>query len=1132
MITRADIRQETNSTTYSRGQQVWLNGKVHNLKVQEEKDGTDPVTKISAQVEGSSGEEYQVEITVDEQGSEILSDTCDCPAYQKYWGMCKHCVAVMLAYLDWRKARRREREQQLAQSQEKVVEELESLLEQMGVRKGAYEAPAKKTISAITGNRIKKVQKGSKTSPGLSELMANYAMRDKAVYLPGAQNGQVRLEAKLQFVHMNLQAEFRLGIGRMYVMKSISQFASAVMNLEKVSYGEALSFLHCMEAFTPESRPLVRYLIEHARQQRRLYQTPYGRWYSYESDRYMTIESWMADSFLETLEPVDFTVRYVLKIDYKGTLVEGVPPLKIQVNEEGKALRLTVSSFEFFEGRFYTYFFEEGTVYRKETEKLEGIMVFLRYLKERSENECVIGEEDAPVFCQNILPVLQNLFQVEINSLMLAEYLPPEVKFAFYLDLPDKTTVTCGLYALYGEKRFNVFRDINNIWQMARGRDVKKEMEVYSRLISYFTAYDGEREEMVVQGEDKIYELLTAGLEQMQALGEVFISDELKEIRVHPAPRVSAGVSLEGNLLEMDLSASEFSPEELAAILSRYDRKKKYYRLKNGDFVNMEEDGIRVLAGMREQLKLTEAELKSGKILLPKYRALYVDQCLRDQEEILFEKNREFRALIRNMKTIEENDFEIPKGLQAKLRPYQKLGFGWLKTLYRNGFGGILADDMGLGKTLQVIVFLLSELSEAGPGEEKLTLIVAPASLVYNWKSEIERFAPSLSVRTITGNGAERKELIHSLSGTQIAVTSYDLLKRDVEEYEDIRFFCQVIDEAQFIKNHATQGAKAVKQIHADFHIALTGTPVENRLSELWSIFDYLMPGFLYGYQQFRQQIESPIVRSQDQEALKKLQTMIRPFVLRRLKKDVLKDLPDKIEKNLFAELEGEQSELYRARAQRLMMQLSRQSEDEFRDSRFQVLSELTRLRQICCDPGLLYEDYHGSAAKVELCMELLKNALEGGHRVLLFSQFTSMLDLLAERLQKEKISSIMLTGATSKEERAELVKRFQAGEVSVFCISLKAGGTGLNLTAADLVIHFDPWWNAAVENQATDRAHRIGQKQVVTVYRLIAKNTIEEKILKLQEAKKELAQQVLSGDELKSASFTREELLGLLEYV
>ena len=1125
MITRADIRQETNSASYSRGLQLWRSGSVRKMDVEEkEQIPGETEMEIRAEVLGSTGNFYQVQIAVDEKGGEILSDTCTCPAHEKYWGLCKHCVAVMMEYIDWRKARRAEKEQKAGKDDAEGLKNLESLLGEMGVKKGTGEiiAPAPE----------KKVKPRSvKTSPGLAELMASYAMRDKALYLPDAKNGQVKLEANIQLQYWGIQAEFRIGIGRMYVLKSISKFAAAVLNLDQVSYGVNLSFLHCMEAFTPECRPLVRHLIEQSREKNRMYQTPYGKWYSYESDRYLAIESWTIDSFMEALERVEFTLETMSRKAKKGQLQDGTPPLGLQLSGDQNAMQLKVPEFTFFEGRDCTYFFKGTTIYRAKNEELSGIMVFFRYLQERRENSCTIAEEDYPVFCQNLLPALERLFKMKKTLPELAQYLPPEVKFHIYLDLPEKGTVTCGLYSVYGEQKFNVFKDINSIWQMSRGRDVQKEMAVYSRIMPYCTAYDGIREEMVIQGEDAVYEFLTKGMEEIQELGEVFVSDALKTIHVLPAPRVSAGVSLEGNLLELTLHAGDFSMEELAKILSRYDLKKKYYRMKNGDFLHMDDDGIRVLASMREQLKLTEKELKSGTVLLPKYRALYVDGCFREEEAFLLEKNREFRGLIRNMKTIEENDFELPKGLNAELRAYQKLGFGWLKTLCKNGFGGILADDMGLGKTLQVITFLLSEISEAQPGERKRTLIVAPASLVYNWKSEIERFAPELQVCMITGNVEERKEKIYGLGEQEIAVTSYDLLKRDVEEYREVPFFCEVIDEAQFIKNPLTQGAKAVKQIQAGFHIALTGTPVENRLSELWSIFDYLMPGFLYSYQQFREEIESPIVREQDKEALERLQKMIRPFVLRRLKKDVLKDLPDKIEKNVFAKLEGEQSELYRARAQRLAMELQGQSDDEFRNSRFQVLAEITRLRQLCCDPGLLYEGYHSSSAKVELCMDLIQNALEGGHRILLFSQFTSMLELLEQRMKKEKISCCMLTGATSKEERARLVERFQKEEVPVFCISLKAGGTGLNLTAADIVIHFDPWWNAAVENQATDRAHRIGQKHVVNVYRLIAKDTIEERILKLQEAKKELAEQVLSGDELKNASFTKEELLELLKW-
>ena len=606
---------------------------------------------------------------------------------------------------------------------------------------------------------------------------------------------------------------------------------------------------------------------------------------------------------------------------------------------------------------------------------------------------------------------------------------------------------------------------------------------------------------MLLQGADEMYEFLSSGMEDLQKLGEIFVSDRLKAIRVIPSPKVSVGVSLAENVLELHLNPGNFGMEELAEILSKYDRKKKFYRLRTGEFMDMDEDGIRVLSELRENLQISEAKLKSGEITIPKYRALYLDTRLKEQDDLQVEKNREFRMLIRNMKTAEENDFELPDNLQAQLREYQKTGFWWLKTLCQNGFGGILADDMGLGKTLQTIAFLLSEMQEAPEDANRRSLIVAPASLVYNWESECARFAPELQTRLVAGTQEQRKEMIQNAGMQDILITSYDLLRRDIELYQDLPFFCEI-----------------------------TGTPVENQLSELWSIFDYLMPGFLYGYQKFREQFELPIVRNGDEERLERLQKMIRPFILRRLKKEVLKDLPDKIEKNMAACMEQKQKELYHAHAQRLALMLQNQTEEEFADSRFQVLSELTRLRQLCCDPALVYENYEGGSAKLDLCIELIQSAVESGHKILLFSQFTSMIEILTARLQEESISYFVLQGSTKKEQRAQMVEQFNRDDTSVFCISLKAGGTGLNLTGADIVIHYDPWWNVAVENQATDRAHRIGQKNVVTVYKLIAKGTIEEKIIKLQQRKKELAEEILSGDEIKTASFQREELLELLE--
>ena len=658
-----------------------------------------------------------------------------------------------------------------------------------------------------------------------------------------------------------------------------------------------------------------------------------------------------------------------------------------------------------------------------------------------------------------------------------------------------------------------------NIAEAMSGENGAERVKTYSTPMAEGLAYNYAAKQV----DDKV-------LEDLQKLGEIFVSDRLKAIRVIPSPKVSVGVSLAENVLELHLNPGNFGMEELAEILSKYDRKKKFYRLRTGEFMDMDEDGIRVLSELRENLQISEAKLKSGEITIPKYRALYLDTRLKEQDDLQVEKNREFRMLIRNMKTAEENDFELPDNLQAQLREYQKTGFWWLKTLCQNGFGGILADDMGLGKTLQTIAFLLSEMQEAPGDANRRSLIVAPASLVYNWESECARFAPELQTRLVAGTQEQRKEMIQNAGMQDILITSYDLLRRDIELYQDLPFFCEIIDEAQFIKNHATQGAKAVKTIHASFRLALTGTPVENQLSELWSIFDYLMPGFLYGYQKFREQFELPIVRNGDEERLERLQKMIRPFILRRLKKEVLKDLPDKIEKNMAACMEQKQKELYHAHAQRLALMLQNQTEEEFADSRFQVLSELTRLRQLCCDPALVYENYEGGSAKLDLCIELIQSAVESGHKILLFSQFTSMIEILTARLQEESISCFVLQGSTKKEQRAQMVEQFNRDDTSVFCISLKAGGTGLNLTGADIVIHYDPWWNVAVENQATDRAHRIGQKNVVTVYKLIAKGTIEEKIIKLQQMKKELAEEILSGDEIKTASFQREELLELLE--
>ncbi|MGN1023985.1 MAG: DEAD/DEAH box helicase, partial [Lachnospiraceae bacterium] len=512
---------------------------------------------------------------------------------------------------------------------------------------------------------------------------------------------------------------------------------------------------------------------------------------------------------------------------------------------------------------------------------------------------------------------------------------------------------------------------------------------------------------------------------------------------------------------------------------------------------------------------------------------------------IYADRDRHFKQLIKEFKTVSDADYEVPKDLGASLRSYQKEGYRWLRTLDHYGFGGILADEMGLGKTLQTIAVLLAVRDEEQTEAEKAelpaasdgtapsshtSLVVCPASLVFNWGQELARFAPSLRTVLVAGTQAEREQKIREAGQADVVVTSYDLLKRDIDRYDPIRFRFEIIDEAQYIKNAQTAAAKAVKVVHAHTRFALTGTPIENRLSELWSIFDYLMPGFLYDYPEFREKVELPIVRDGDPAVQERLKRMVAPFVLRRKKEDVLQDLPDKLEEVRYAEMGNRQRRLYDAEVLRMRRSLETKDEADFRRSRIEILAELTRIRQICCDPLLCYSGYDGGSAKREACMQLVESLVDGGHKALLFSQFTSMLELIEQELQARDIPYYKITGATEKKQRLALVNEFNENDVPLFLISLKAGGTGLNLTGADVVIHYDPWWNTAAQDQATDRAHRIGQTKIVTVYKLIVKGTIEEKIQEMQEKKKALADEILSGESMERSEITREDLLAMLD--
>ncbi len=656
--------------------------------------------------------------------------------------------------------------------------------------------------------------------------------------------------------------------------------------------------------------------------------------------------------------------------------------------------------------------------------------------------------------------------------------------------------------------------------------DKRQEGRVRDAVKGFFPSIDLPNGKYAVdKTDDNVYEILNDGVNTLLNFGDVHATEKFEKLKLRNCPQISVGVKMSSNLLDLQVHPQELTPKELLELLESYRKKKKYHLLSNGTFISLEhQDTLRFVDELFQKLDVPLKDFVSGKMHLPVYRAYYLNHMLEEHEDVASDRDHGFRQIIKDLDSIADSDYDVPESLKDVLRPYQVYAYQWMRTLSSAHFGGILADDMGLGKTLETISVLLAEKER---GTLDTALIVCPASLVFNWQMEFDKWAPEIKTVCVVGTPDEREMIINSYRKYDVLITSYDLLKRDIDSYSEKEFSYQIVDEAQYIKNPGAAVSKSVKVISSKVRFALTGTPIENRLSELWSIFDFLMPGFLYTYNAFKEKFENPVAKLKDEEVTRQLKKMVQPFILRRLKEEVLSDLPEKNEEIQYAVFGKKQRELYEGEVVQIRNLINNMGTSG--GEKLEVLAELTRLRQICCDPSLVSDHWDGGSAKREAAVELIKTAIDGEHKVLLFSQFTSMLELLEKDLQKEEIPYYKIIGDTPKEERLQLVRHFNDDDTPLFLISLKAGGTGLNLTGADVVIHYDPWWNIAAQNQATDRAHRIGQTRPVAVYKLIAAATIEEKIIKMQAAKKDLADAILSGTSESLASLTKEELMSLL---
>ena len=568
-------------------------------------------------------------------------------------------------------------------------------------------------------------------------------------------------------------------------------------------------------------------------------------------------------------------------------------------------------------------------------------------------------------------------------------------------------------------------------------------------------------------------------------------NDEYIDENITINPNITLDISQSRNgYMSMKLDIEGVDSNEYREIFSSYKNNNRLYRMKNGAYLDLKDNDLEQAFKLIDILNIYN-DFDNMKI--PNNKAIYLEKLIEDEDLSFVNGSKYVSNVVKKFDKVKSKNYEVPKDLNATLRDYQVSGFEFFKTLSDYQFGGILADEMGLGKTIQTIAFLLSN-------KDKKNIVITPTALIYNWKNELEKFAPTLKVGLLHAAKSEREKILDNIDNYDVILTTYTTYKNDIDKYKNINFDYCIIDEAQNIKNPDAIITKAIKNVNAKVKFALTGTPIENNLMELWSIFDFIMPGYLYNKSKFKS-----IFVNNDKNIIE-LKNLIKPFILRRTKKEVITELPDKIEQKIIIDLEKEHKRAYKGYVNLITRKIKENNQDNIT-----VFSYLTKLRQLCLSPELMVKNYQGKNSKLDVLINIINDSSD--EKILVFSQFTKVLEVIGKRLNEENILYSYLDGKTSAKDRVKLVEEFNTNNNKVFLISLKAGGTGLNLTSANIVVHFDPWWNPAIEDQASDRAHRIGQKNVVNVIKLIAKGTAEERVINLQETKKELIEDVINGN-------------------
>ena len=1056
--------------------------------------------EISAEVEGS--DIYDTYILV--KNGEIENITCDCPDYYNYYGVCKHTLATVLKFLEYSENERKNKELTKVKKKKEYINFAQ-------------------IVNTIYNEELNDIDSGVE-----AEQTKN--------------KGTIKIEPKIIYDKFSkeMKVEFKIGNKRMYKLKNLAEFYTLFFTKQTYRYGDKLEFRHTKEMFKEESRKLLEFVLKYAeiiKYTNSNLNSNYRYYGKTINENYIVLGNSGIDELFEILK----NKRVTMDKDYNTKEVEFVesdPPVEfslIRISDEEYKI---VANFDIFKitiinGKDYQYVLTDDKLYRCSKEFENSNLKLLTLFRENYMSEVLLGKEQIGDLFSVVLPRVKGAIKIDEQiKEEVKEYIPESLGVKVFLDFDKNNYIVADVKLCYGEHEFNPL-NAKEEKSFKFPRNVVEETKAMNMFRKSGFMFEPQNLRFILPNDDKIYQFLSEDINKYMQKFEVLATDNFKTKEIIVPKAGALGVKIENNLLSVDLSQLNIETSELEEILEKYKLKKKYHRLKNGAFLELEDsEEIDFLDKLISGTDVDYKQLESGKVQLPVNRTLYLNELLKRLKNTQITKDKEYKNIVNQLdKELIDEDEKIPEKLNAKLREYQRMGYKWLKTLDLYKFGGVLADDMGLGKTIQIIALLLDCKEKEG---HKTSLVVSPSSLALNWKNEVEKFAPELKIKVISGNAEERKDLINDIEKYDLIVTSYDLLKRDIEVYEekDYTFRFIIADEAQYLKNNNTKNAKAIKQIKANTRFALTGTPIENSLAELWSIFDFIMPGYLFSYRQFKTTYETAIVKENDEETMNKLKMLIEPFVLRRTKKEVLTELPEKTITVLKNKMGEEQRKIYLSYLLKAKQEIQEEiNVNGYEKSQIKVLAALTRLRQICCHPALFIDNYQEPSSKLEQCLEIIEDGITAGHKILLFSSYTSMFEIIEKELKNRKIEYFKLTGATKVNERIELVDEFnQNPEIKVFLISLKAGGTGLNLTGADMVIHYDPWWNISAENQATDRAYRIGQKNNVQVYKLITKDSIEEKIYELQQKKAELTDNMLNTKTTFVNKLSSDDIMKLFE--